>query len=370
MLFHAATLLNAVLAVCTSSAWAVSAVPVDPAPVLPSAEFLPMEKMLAEQWEEAVPRTLEDCDRYLAAGRLANDPCALKTKKDGLGLVPDAAWKEKEGWKALQVHLDGTLSFILFDEAGIPEPLHPGVCRVMVDQRSSTVVRLGYGEWEVGRARALYRSSYCFDPNGKRMREICDVSFPDGRNFNEWTFSHKPEGLFACRDESWAVTGLQSYFRHTWNVRDGRLLWWKVEEIPLPGKELPDRRARGWHGVASLPKQENEDAVFVSIMYFPERGGEHPSLQINENVESKEFRCLFYDGSGHGTSLLVYRDGVLDRKQSWFFQPRMDAAAMAAREKKARNAEERRMLKLLYRFAPYAEKEAEKASGDGVARLG
>ena len=66
-----------------------------------------MAKMLAEQWEEAIPRTLEDCDRYLAAGRLANDPCTLKTKKDGLGLVPDAAWKEEEGWKALQVHLDG-----------------------------------------------------------------------------------------------------------------------------------------------------------------------------------------------------------------------------------------------------------------------
>lgn len=317
-----------------------------------------MEKMLAEQWEEAVPRTLEDCDRYLAAGRLANDPCALKTKKDGLGLVPDAAWKEKEGWKALQVHLDGTLSFILFDEAGIPEPLHPGVCRVMVDQRSSTVVRLRYGEWEVGRARALYRSSYCFDPNGKRMREICDVSFPDGRNFNEWTFSHKPEGLFACRDESWAVTGLQSYFRHTWNVRDGHLLWWKVEEIPLPGKELPDRQARGWHGFASLPKQGNEDAVFVSIMYFPEKGGQHPSLQINENVESREFRCLFYDDSGHGTSLLVYRDGVLDRKQSWFFQPRMDAAKVNEKIRCAHNDEEHRVLKALYRFAPYA-REAE-----------
>lgn len=50
-----------------------------------------MEKMLAEQWEEAIPRTLEECDRYLAAGRLANDPCVLKTEKDGLGLVPDAA---------------------------------------------------------------------------------------------------------------------------------------------------------------------------------------------------------------------------------------------------------------------------------------
>ena len=48
----------------------------------------------------------------------------------------------------------------------------------------------------------------------------------------------------------------------------------------------------------------------------------------------------------------------------------MDAAAVAAREKKARNKEERRMLKLLYRFAPYAEKAAEKVPGRGVAMLG
>lgn len=215
-----------------------------------------MEKMLEEQGIESIPLTLEACDRYLAAGRLANDPCALKTKKDGLGLVPDAAWKEDAGWKALQVHLDGTLSFILFDKAGIPEPLHPGVFRVMVDQRSSTVVRLGYGEREVGRAKALYRTSYCFDPKGKRMGEICDISFPDGRNFNEWTFSHKPEGLFACRDESWAVTGLRSYIRHTWNVKDGHLLWWKIEEISLPGGEgLNHHREGSRHGGAALAKQ-------------------------------------------------------------------------------------------------------------------
>lgn len=328
-----------------------------------------MAEMLAEQWEEAVPRTLEDCDRYLAAGRLANDPCALKTKKDGLGLVPDAAWKEEEGWKAMQIHLDGSLSFILFDEVGIPEPFSPGLCRVTVDHRSSTVARLGYGSWKAGRAKSLYRTSYCFDPKGKKMGEICDVSFTDGRNFNEWTFTHKPDGLFACRDESWALSGLRSYTRHTWSMKDGRLLWWKIEEIPLPDQELPAHWEQGRHGSVALPAQGRRAAIYVSIMYFPEKGGQHPSLQINENVENKEFRCLFYDASGHGTSLLVYRDGVLDRKQSWFFQPRMDATAVAAREKKARNEEERRMLKLLYRFAPYAEKAAEKAPGDGVAGL-
>lgn len=356
MSVHGAALLNVILAVCASSAWALSAAPAEPAPVLPSSDCLPMAEMLAEKWEEAVPRTWEDCDRYLAAGRLANDPCALKAKKDGLGLVPDAAWKEEEGWKAVQVHLDGTVSFILFDEVGIPEPFFPGLCRVTVDHRSSTVVRLGYGAWKAGRAKALYRTSYCFDPKGKRMGEICDVSFPDGRNFNEWTFSHKPEGLFACRDESWALSGLRSYTRHTWGMKDGRLLWWRIEEIPLSDKELPDHREQG-----------RQQAVYVSVMYFPEKGGPHPSLQINENVEKKESRCLFYDASGHGTALLVYRDGVLDRKQSWFFQPRMDAAAMAARERKARNGEERRMLKLLYRFAPYAERQREKPAPPGWA---
>ena len=370
MSVHDAALLNAVLTVCASSAWAVSAPSAELAPVLPSSECLPMAKMLAEQWEEAVPRTLEDCDRYLAAGRLANDPCVLKTEKDGLGLVPDAAWKEEEGWKAMQVHLDGTLTFIFFDEAGIPEPFFAGLCRVTVDHRSSTVVRLGYGAWKAGRAKALYRTSYCFDPKGKNMGEICDVSFPDGRNFNEWTFSHKPEGLFACRDESWALSGLRSYTRHTWDMKDGRLLWWRIEEIPLPDKELPVHGELGRHDVAALPAQGKGKAVYVSIMYFPEKGGLHPSLQVNEDVKKKEFRCLFYDASGHGTAMLVYRDGVLDRKQSWFFQPRMDAAAVAAREKKARNKEERRMLKLLYRFAPYAEKAAEKVPGRGVAMLG
>ena len=150
MSVHGAALLSAVLAVCTSSAWAVSAAPAEPVPVLPASECLPMEKMLAEQWEEAIPRTLEECDRYLAAGRLANDPCVLKTEKDGLGLVPAAAWEEEEGWKAMQVHLDGALTFIFFDEAGIPEPFFPGLCRVTVDHRSSTVVRLGYGAWQAG----------------------------------------------------------------------------------------------------------------------------------------------------------------------------------------------------------------------------
>ena len=54
MLFHGTALLHAALAVCASFVWAVSAVP---------ADFLPMGKMPGERREEAVPRTLEDCDR-------------------------------------------------------------------------------------------------------------------------------------------------------------------------------------------------------------------------------------------------------------------------------------------------------------------
>lgn len=54
MLFHGTALLHAVLVVCASFVWAVSAVP---------ADFLPMEKMPGERREETVPRTLEDCDR-------------------------------------------------------------------------------------------------------------------------------------------------------------------------------------------------------------------------------------------------------------------------------------------------------------------
>lgn len=54
MLFHSTALLHAALAICASFVWAVSAVP---------ADFLPMRKMPGERREEAVPRTLEDCDR-------------------------------------------------------------------------------------------------------------------------------------------------------------------------------------------------------------------------------------------------------------------------------------------------------------------
>lgn len=360
MFFHGASLLNAAWAVCASSAWAVAAVPGEAVPVLPSPEHLPLAEMLVQRRapEGTVPLTPEDCDRYLAAGRLANDPCALKTGRDSLGLVPDAAWKEKKGWKAVMVHLDGAVSSILFNEVGMGQPLHPGFCRVTVDQRSSTVVRLGYGAWKIGRTKALYRTSYRFDPQGKGMGEICDVSFPDGRNFNEWTFAHKPEGPFACRDDSWALSGLRSYTRHTWNVKNGYLLWWKIEEISLSDIEMEGHRARGRHGNTAQLEQEREETVFVSTMYFPEKGGEHPFLQINENVERKEFRCLFYDESGHGTSLLVYRDGVLDRKQSWFFQPRLDDAKVNEKIRCAHNDAEHRGLKALYRFAPYA-REAE-----------
>ena len=53
MLFHSTALLHAALAICASFVWAVSAVP---------ADFLPMGKMPGERREEAVPRTLEDCD--------------------------------------------------------------------------------------------------------------------------------------------------------------------------------------------------------------------------------------------------------------------------------------------------------------------
>lgn len=370
MFFHGASLLNAAWAVCASSAWAVAAVPGEAVPVLPSPEHLPLAEMLVQRRapEGTVPLTPEDCDRYLAAGRLANDPCALKTGRDSLGLVPDAAWKEKKGWKAVMVHLDGAVSSILFNEVGMGQPLHPGFCRVTVDQRSSTVVRLGYGAWKIGRTKALYRTSYRFDPQGKGMGEICDVSFPDGRNFNEWTFAHKPEGPFACRDDSWELSGLRTYTRHTWDMEDGCLRWWKIEEIPLPRK---DTESAPWNrsGDGAVTEREREKAIYVCTMYFPEKGSSHPSVRLHENVGGKEIRCLFYDASGHGTALMVYRNGVLDRKQSWFLQPRMDAAAMAAREKHARSAEERRMLKFLYRFAPYAEKESEKPPVSGVARL-
>lgn len=370
MFFHGASLLNAALAVCASSLWADAVAPGENAPVPPSPEHLPLAEMLVQRRtpEGTVPVTAEDCDRYLAAGRLANDPCALKTGRDSLGLVPDAAWKEEKGWKAVMVHLDGAVSPILFNEEGMVQPLHPVFCRVTVDQRSSTVVRLGYGAWKIGKTKALYRTSYRFDPQGKGMGEICDVSLPDGRNFNEWTFSHKPEGPFSCRDDSWTLSGLRTYTRHTWNVQDGCLRWWKIEEIPLPRQDAESaQRNRNEDG--AIAEREGGKAVYVCTLYFPEKGSSHPSVRLHEDVERKELRCLFYDASGHGTALMVYRNGVLDREQSWFLQPRMDAAAVAAREKHARSGEERRMLKFLYRFAPYAEKEPEKSSVSGVARL-
>lgn len=54
-----------------------------------------------------------------------------------------------------------------------------------------------------------------------------------------------------------------------------------------------------------------------------------------EDMKKKEIGCLYYDASGHETALLVYRNGNLDKKHSWFLQPRMDARAVAEKEKKA-----------------------------------
>ena len=75
-------------------------------------------------------------------------------------------------------------------------------------------------------------------------------------------------------------------------------------------------------------------AVYAATMYFPGGESSHPSRKIMEDMEKKEVRCLYYDASGHGTALLVYRNGNLDKKQSWFLQPRMDARAVAEKEKR------------------------------------
>lgn len=87
------------------------------------SEHLPMKKMLdgPAPVTENLPSSREACDRYLASGLLSRDPCMLKTARDGLGMVPDAAWEEEGGWKALKVHLDGSVSWVSFDGRGTPE---------------------------------------------------------------------------------------------------------------------------------------------------------------------------------------------------------------------------------------------------------
>ena len=90
-----------------------------------------------------------------------------------------------------------------------------------------------------------------------------------------------------------------------------------------------------------------------------------------EDMKKKEIGCLYYDASGHETALLVYRNGNLDKKHSWFLQPRMDARAVAEKEKKAGSDEERHQIKYLYRFAPYAERaEGQKTGGSASPEAG
>lgn len=53
-----------------------------------------------------------------------------------------------------------------------------------------------------------------------------------------------------------------------------------------------------------------------------------------EDMKKKEIGCLYYDASGHETALLVYRNGNLDKKHSWFLQPRMDGPGRGGEGKK------------------------------------
>ena len=121
------------------------------------SEHLPMKKMLdgPAPVTENLPSSREACDRYLASGLLSRDPCMLKTARDGLGMVPDAAWEEEGGWKALKVHLDGSVSWVSFDGRGTPENGEWGFGPVEVDHRSVTVSIREYGNWKTGTTKVL-----------------------------------------------------------------------------------------------------------------------------------------------------------------------------------------------------------------------
>lgn len=337
------------------------------------SEHLPMKKMLdgPAPVTENLPSSREACDRYLASGLLSRDPCMLKTARDGLGMVPDAAWEEEGGWKALKVHLDGSVSWVSFDGRGTPENGEWGFGPVEVDHRSVTVSIREYGNWKTGTTKVLSEMNYLFHPRGEWMREVRNLSFPDGRNFNDWSLSHRPDGPFRCRNDNWVLVGCPNYTLHSWKVENERLLWWKNEEIPVSEKENETRQSLDWHGDASAPAPENAAAVYATTMYFPGGGSSHPSRKIMEDMKKKEIGCLYYDASGHETALLVYRNGNLDKKHSWFLQPRMDARAVAEKEKKAGSDEERHQIKYLYRFAPYAERaEGQKTGGSASPEAG
>lgn len=301
------------------------------------AEHLPMKKMLEgpAQVGKKLPSFRDVCDRYLVSGLLSRDPCILKTARYGLDMVPDAAWEVEEEWrwKALKVYLDGSVAWVSFDGSGMPENGELGFGWVAVDHGFMTVSMREYENRKTGKTKVLSEMSYLFDPCGKWMREIWHLSFSTGRDFTDWSLSHRPDGPFRFRNDNRVLAGSPNYTLHSWKVENDRLLWWKNEEIPAPEKENETRRILDWHGDVADPVLENA-AVYAATMYFPGGESSHPSRKIMEDMEKKEVRCLYYDASGHGTALLVYRNGNLDKKQSWFLQPRMDARAVAEKEKR------------------------------------
>lgn len=301
------------------------------------AEHLPMKMMLEGPAPvgKKLPSFRDVCDRYLVSGLLSRDPCILKTARYGLDMVPDAAWEVEEEWrwKALKVYLDGSVAWVSFDGRGTPEDGELGFGRVKVNHGFMTVSMREYENRKTGKTKVLSEMSYLFDPCGKWMREIRHLSFSTGRDFTDWSLSHRPDGPFRFRNDNRVLAGSPNYTLHSWKVENDRLLWWKNEEIPAPEKENETRRILDWHGDVADPVLENA-AVYAATMYFPGGESSHPSRKIMEDMEKKEVRCLYYDASGHGTALLVYRNGNLDKKQSWFLQPRMDARAVAEKEKR------------------------------------
>lgn len=361
------TCLCAVPAILCASAAAET-----PEPLAVCADALPLS-CLHEMVKQPFPRTLEEAERYLAAGRLAGDDCVLPKGAPVPDVVPEAAWKNGDGWQALIVYVDGTRELVGFDEIGRLKPrCNSSWVAYSLDAASLSLTTRQYGTWKIPKAGGVLNLGvWQFDSRGQWMNDTLDIVFLKGGRLQEWKLRLDAEKPFSCKDDRWVAVGCSSYTMHSWQIDGGKLQWWRREDVPVISEEEKERQkmAESEDIAVIAPAVTDRRPTSASMMYFTE--GKRISYVISEDFEKKTLHCSCYDARGVNTALLVYRNGRLDRKQSWFLQPRMDAANIEEKMRHARNDEERQVLKALYRFAPCAE-EAEvrkMTAAAGTARV-